>query len=143
DGSLKTYMVNLEQAGPKYVLVYRDYPDYRWISFYHLDHSFWFNIDCNPLPASANLQSGFFTPLYISQHLFDSDDGIEFMFVLTSPWFTGIYNDDGSPIITIDSAAPLVAANVPQAWRPIYNTPNGTKMILSMMDGSARVYGLE
>lgn len=35
-----------------------------------------------------------------------------------------------------------MALNVPQQWRPIYNTPEGTKLILSHTDGTARIYQL-
>jgi len=148
NGGQKLSMVNLEEAGPTYIEVYRQYYNYRYISFYHANHSFWFNIDVNPLPRFSpcgGVDSFFyFTPLYISQHLFDDDDGIEFIYTISSEcnWFTGIYNDDGTPILEVDSASALVPVNVPQAWRPIYNTPYGTKLILYMQNGSARVYSL-
>ena len=41
-----------------------------------------------------------------------------------------------------NGAAPLVRLNIPVVFKPIYNTPNGTKMILSFDNGDAKVYNL-
>ena len=85
-----------------------------------------------------------FEALYISENLFDCDSSIEFLYSSLSDckWFTGIYNEKGVALLIADSSAPLVKSNVPQQYRPIYNTSEGTKLILSHKDGSARVYDL-
>ena len=57
-------------------------------------------------------------------------------------WFTGIYKEDGTPLLIADSCAPLVVTNVPQQFRPMYNTPGGTKLILSKENGNAYVYNV-
>jgi hypothetical protein len=144
----KLFMVNLEASGYKYVVQDRE-ENNRDLKFYNLDHSLWKTIDCNSFPALQNCGGGgdinyFWYPLYISQSLFDLDTSIEFMFYTSSDcrWFTGIYKEDGSAILEVDSAAPLVLGTVPAAWRPMYSTPEGTKLILSMRSGNARVYSV-
>jgi len=149
------YMVNLEVDGEKYVKVQRGDSAFRFITLYNLDHSLWKTIDCNPFPIFTFIQgigalnNGRFDYdiLYITQHLFDNDDDIEFLYTVRSgncpQFYTGIYNEDGSSLFTQDSAAPLVRVNVPIAARPIYNTVNGTKMILSFpCSNEAKVYSL-
>jgi len=83
--------------------------------------------------------------LYISQKLFDNDNEIEFLYIDqlgTSSCVTQVVNEDGSIIFTEYNAGPLVKGNAPQAQLPIYNTVAGTKMILSLLGGTANVYGL-
>src|SRR5688572_29088748 len=70
------YIIKLEVDGEKYVHVDRLNKN---LTFYNLNHTFWkaisysFTIDLNP---NANVQA----IMYISQHLFDLDDDIEFMY---------------------------------------------------------------
>lgn len=146
----KLYMVNLEVSGPKYVLK-SEVPNNRYLKFYNLDHSLWKTIDCNNMPIAQYCMPGvdpahqnIFYDLYITENLFNCDDDLEFMYVSTAEchWVTGIYNEHGEALLLADSCAPLVRTSVPQHFRPIYNTPEGTKMILSKRNGEARVYNL-
>jgi len=149
DASMKLYMVNLEASGMKYVILNRLDTLSRSIQFYNLDHSIWKTIDCNSLPMFTYCgpipgKNAYFVPLYISEHLFDLDDDVEFLYYTNTDckMFTGVYNEDGSPLLEVDSAGPLVQVMIPQTYRPIYSTPEGTKMILSIKNKDARVYSL-
>lgn len=145
--SLKLYMVDLEISGMKY-LVKSDDAGNRYLKFYNLDHTLWKTINCNPFPAMVSCVTGnttyFFDALYVSENLFQCDGFVEFLYCSRSDcrWFTAVYNELGTPLLIADSTAPLVKANVPQQYRPIYNTPIGTKLILSHKNGSAKVYDL-
>lgn len=153
--SSNLYMVTLEVDGDKYVKVERQTFSHRAIILYNLNHSIWKTIDCSSFPKTDSCNGYLnygrynFQVLYITQHLFDSDDGIEFMYYNTSCGddynnvFTGIYNEDGTAIFTQYGAAPSVQLNVPIVFKPIYNTVNGTKMILSFpVTNQAKVYSL-
>lgn len=140
------YMVNLEIEGMKYIWI--DLYD-NSIKLYNLDHSI-FKI--MSLPNVNYIQ----TPsiMYVSEHLFNMDDQIEFMYVYITAdslnsflhrYHTKIINELGTIIFSADTMAPLVQANAPQTQLPIYNTLNGTKMILSGINTSspiANVYSL-
>ena len=148
DAAVKLYMVNLELSGMKY-LVKNDDQGNRFLKFYNLNHTLWKTINCNAFPAMAYCgttgNNYNFDALYISENLFDCDNDVEFMYSSSSDckYFTGIYKEDGTALLIADSTAPFVRANVPQQFRPIYNTPNGTKLILSQMfTGEAIVYNL-
>ncbi len=146
DGDTKLYMVDLEISGIKYLLK-SDVQGNRFLKFYNLDHSLWKTIDCNSFPTTNDPMGEAvynFDALYISETLFDCDERIEFLYVSHSgiQRFTGIYNEEGTSLIEMDNCAPLVKINIPQQFRPIYNTPDGTKLILSHTNGSALVYSL-
>ena len=152
DARAKLYMVNLEISGMKYVLR-GEVQGNRFLKFYNLDHSLWKTIDVNPFPVTlfppgANPLPTYnynYESIYISETLFDCDNDIEFMYVSNSNyrWFTGIYKENGTALLMGDSLLPMVRPNVPQQFRPIYNTPGKTKLILSHMNGTARVYDLQ
>lgn len=138
-------MVELEVEGHKYVIIDRVS---ELIEFYNLDHSLFLTISFSGATVMSN-EFPIRDILYISQHLFDLDDGIEFMF--TSRYWDGanapdlitqIVDQDGSIAFTAMGEAPLIKANFAQQQLPIYNTASGTKMILSTATGDARVYGL-
>ena len=140
------YMVDLEVDSFKYMRTYWVYgTSERQLRFYNLDHSIWKTIDISsfPTPPPLSLNYGF-SILYVSQHLFNSDDSLEFMYACTdcSPNFTAIYNEAGRQLFFGDSLEPVVDLHVPQAMRPIYSTQQGTKMILSHMNGTVNVYSL-
>jgi hypothetical protein len=147
--SQKLYMVNLETSGMKYV-VKSDAANNRYINLYHLNHSLWKTINCNAMPTTTySSPSGVntiynFDAIAISQKIFDCDSLIEFMYVSVAPskWFTGIYNENGVAKLIADSMAPLVKINVPNQFLPLYNTPSGSKLILSHNSGKAVVYNL-
>lgn len=152
DARIKLFMVNLEVSGMKYVLRGETQGN-RFLKFYNLDHSLWKTIDLNPFPLtpfppappSPTSYNYNYDALYISENLFDCDNEVEFMYVSNSNWrwFTGIYNENGSALFTGDSMAPAIKLTIPAQFRPIYNTPGKTKMILSHMNGTARVYDLQ
>jgi hypothetical protein len=120
------------------------------LTFYNLNHSVFKSFSFSSA-ADQNANSTNTTGiLYISQHLFDLDDQIEFMFVdyvsmgigLGYQYVTQIINELNEVEMTIMDAAPLVSVNVPQQQVPIYNTPQGTKLILSKQNGDALIYSL-
>tara|TARA_R110002072_G_scaffold256549_1_gene415414 strand:- start:352 stop:1191 length:840 start_codon:yes stop_codon:yes gene_type:complete len=136
-------VVRLELGGDKFV--FRDNEN-KTLKFYNLDHSLWKSIsysgaiDVDPDYNSANI-------LYISQHLFDLDDEIEFMYVDVGSdvGVTQVVNEDGAFLFTANDQAPRMNGSVPQNQQPIYNTSGGTFMILSganSSDGNAYVYRL-
>lgn len=140
------YIVKLEVDGDKIVFVDRDK---KLVRFYNLNHSPWKTISflaATDLNTNADVQS----TMYISQHLFDGDDEIEFLYVdqnQPTSAITHVINEDGSILFTANNQAPLVYTSAPQAQLPIYNTSAGTKMILSggaynSGDGNAYFYGL-
>ncbi len=145
----KLYMVNLEVSGMKYVVKSED-PGNRFLNFYNLNHSLWKTINCNTFPMMTSTNFTTTTPLYnfdaicISEKVFDCDNNIEFMYVSQGPtaWFTAIYNETAAALLIADSMGPFVKINIPNQYKPIYNTPVGTKLILSHWNGSARVYNL-
>lgn len=141
------FLLELEVSGWKYVLVDRQQD---LVSFYHLDHSFWKSISydmvtvLNTFPTSGEV-------FYISEHLFDLDDDIEFLYMdyypQTEPITVTQIVDEGTGglIFNVENQAPWVHVNVHQQQYPIQNTPNGTKLILSGTSGTdnnAYVYGL-
>lgn len=142
------YMINLEVSGQKYVKVKRTQND-RFIYLYNLNHSLWKTINCNTFPF-GHTPSGDtiynFDVLYITEKLFDLDNDVEFIFSYNTgiDCYAGIYNEDGTVIFSQDSAWLGVRLNIPIVFQPIYNTPNGTKMILSFPDNNkAKVYSLQ
>lgn len=147
DGKLKLFMVNLEYSGQKYVKKSMDTGN-RYMHFYNLDHSFWKSINVDPFPIMAYCgpptPTGAYDALYISESVFDCDGKIEFLYFSYSDckWYSAVYNEDGDILLEADSCSPLVYVNIPQQYRPIYNTPNGTKLILSHKNGTASVYSL-
>ncbi|MFY9309945.1 MAG: T9SS type A sorting domain-containing protein [Bacteroidia bacterium] len=137
------YIVNLEVDGEKYVFVDRANKE---VKFYNLNHTLWKTIS---YAGTIDLNSGSNTRdiLYISQHLFDTDNEIEFLYddIDQNDAFvsvTQIVNEDGSILFTENNAGPWVKINFPQPQLSIYNTVSGTKMILSLSNGDANVYSL-
>jgi type IX secretion system substrate protein len=128
------YVVNLEVEGDKYIV--RDYFYSHTIKLYNLDHSLFKTL---PYPNITLFNGSYPSVLYFSEHLFNTDDTIEYMLTYTDNtgnYNTKIVNEIGNIIFSADSMSPLVMANVPQAQLPIYNTSNGTKMILSFIGGT-------
>jgi hypothetical protein len=135
------YMVHLEVEGMKYV--FRNYTD-RLIMLYNLNHSLFKTM---PLPVIPLNGSGNYI-LYISEHLFNTDDSIEYMYgykIQNGPdadYRIYILSESGNIVFYADSLIPVVQANAPQEQLPIYDTPNGAKLILTDYFGNAQVYGL-
>lgn len=132
-------MVKFEISGERYVKINKCGKN---MKIYNLNHNLLKTIDLTFLPNDGPpyYQTG--PLLYLSEKLFNTDNKIEFMYVMTSPTMsTNIYNEDGNLLFT-EPAAPLVQINVHQLQYPIYNTSLGTKMILSYTTGIAKVFGL-
>jgi hypothetical protein len=152
-GTRQFYLVHLEIDGDKYVLVNKIA---QTMTLYNLNYTVFTVIDY------SNVYTGIFTNgidydkiysynLYISQNLFDCDPEVEFMYTCWSfdnnatipvpRAITQIVNEDGMIAFT-DSAGPLVQPTYHNQYYPIYNTTNGTKMILSNKNGTVKVYSL-
>ncbi len=132
-------VINFEISGERYVRINRMGDN---ISIYDMNHSLLKVIDCSALPHDnvGNLRH----VMYLSETLFDTDPGMEFMYVVVNGGhYTGIYNEDGSLIFS-DSANPAIYFNIHLQQYPIYNTSQGTKMILSYENVAqeAKVYSL-
>lgn len=136
-------MVKLEVDNMKYIFIDRQA---KTVTFYNMDHTFFKTISFASATNLTNLVS--VDILYISQHLFDLDDEIEFMYShryfngSTFTCVTQIINEDGSIIFT-ENGAPLVKANYHQQQYPIYNTDSGTKLMLSMNNSDVNIYSLQ
>ncbi|MBL7891423.1 MAG: T9SS type A sorting domain-containing protein [Bacteroidia bacterium] len=131
-------IVKFEVSGERYVKINRCGPGS--ISIYDMNHAFIKKISLAALPHSAGQVD---VIIYLSEHLFDADPGIEFMYVSDSTVFstTKIYNEDGSLLFT-SNGIPNIIMNVHLQQYPIYNTSVGTKMILSYENGQAKVFSL-
>jgi len=133
-------IVDLESSGEHYIKVNKCG---KMISLYDLSHNNVKNISIDGYPFDVGTIYGGF--LYFSEHLFDNDSELEYMYIhrddSASEDRTTIYNEDGT-ILFSEIGAPNVLVNFHQYQYPIYNTSNGTKMILSKLDGSANVYSL-
>lgn len=136
-------IIQLEDDGQKFAFVDNEN---KTVNLHHLDHTFWKSISYQ---STQDVNSNFngCTVLYMSQYLFDTDDEIEFLYSDQngSQGVTQIVNEDGTIQFTAEGQLPLVRASVPQHQQPIYNTSEGTFMILSggsAADGNAYVYRL-
>lgn len=130
-------MVDLEVSGMSYVEIDRVNKE---IKLYHLDHTLFKTVSfAAATPPWPNFGV---TIMYISEHLFDQDDDLEFMYVLDLPKLTQVYNEDGSLLLDEPDAVPYVRQTIHNQQYPIYNTDDGTKLILSHADSTARVYTL-
>ncbi|MGZ4056063.1 MAG: T9SS type A sorting domain-containing protein [Bacteroidia bacterium] len=132
-------IVKFEVSGERYVKINRCGGE---ISIYSMGHVLLKTISLAGLPTAPGY-GNYGSFLYLSEHLFDNDPGMEFMYVCDSGSFytTRIYNEDGSLLFTTNGS-PLVIPNVELQQYPIYNTSVGTKMILSYENGQAKVFGL-
>jgi hypothetical protein len=137
-GSQLVYL-NLEATGEKYININKTG---KYISIYNINHSFLKKISYSSFSYSPGLP----TFLYFSENLFNTDNLMEFMYIWTdinNVANTSIYNENGVCIFSADSLTPFVQANTPQLQYPIYNTSQGTKMILShLTNKQAKVYSL-
>jgi hypothetical protein len=135
-------IINFEISGERYVKINRSAKN---ISIYNLNHSLLKTIDCSSYPLPSNQLFG--DILYISEQLFDTDSAMEWMYLTGIPgssydiMITQIYKEDGTLIFS-DTGAPMIHFNILLQQYPIYNTSQGTKMILSYPNGQAWVYSL-
>jgi hypothetical protein len=131
-------IVNFEISGYKYVKINRNLDE---IQIYSMSHSLIKVISYASFPQACNAVPNI---LYLSEQLFDTDNAIEFMYVITDcPGVTKtyIYKEDGTLLFS-DIASPSILLNFEQQQYPIYNTNQGTKMILSYSNGQAKVFNL-
>ncbi|MBI4932035.1 MAG: T9SS type A sorting domain-containing protein [Bacteroidetes bacterium] len=139
------YIVKLEVDGDKFV--FADKAD-KLLRFYNLNHTLWKTISfANATDMDSIYNNQWIN--YISQHLFDLDDEIEFLYIDNGGnpivEVTQVVNEDGSILFTANNQGARLNASAPQTQLPIYNTSAGTFMILSggaSTDGNAYVYSL-
>lgn len=130
-------VVDFEVSGERYVNINRC--DGK-IEIHDLGHTLLQTISLANIPTSSTGVYGTF--LYFSEHLFDTDDGIEYMYVMTdAAMVTYIFDEDGTQLF-MQPAAPMIISNIHLQQYPIYNTSAGTKMILTFPNGDAKVFGL-
>ena len=130
-------IINFESSGERFVKVCRTG---KYISIYDMNHSYLKKISFAGFP---NYNYNSTSILYLSEHLFNDDNKMEFMYAtggLGGP-YTGIYNEDGTLLFS-DTGAAVIMGNFEQQQLPIYNTSHGTKMILSYKSGKAKVFSL-
>jgi len=140
-------IINFEVSGERYVRINRNG---KTIDIYAMNHSLQKTINCSSFPLSMGGTPYFGDVLYLSENLFATDSKIEFMYCYQysdsstggyAMFATNIYNEDGL-ILFSDTGAAAVHLNIPMQQFPIYNTSNGTKMILSYRYGQAKVFSL-
>ncbi|MFI5204816.1 MAG: T9SS type A sorting domain-containing protein [Flavobacteriales bacterium] len=140
------FMVDFEYSGQKYVRVNkRD----KTINIYNLNHTLYKSMvipGTMPPPTLYN-----YTIMYLSEHLFDNDNEIEFLIAAsfnTPPssmidFETAVYNEDSTQLFYAEDEFPAVVSQWHAQQYPIYNTAVGTKLILSRpVSGEAKVYSL-
>ncbi len=129
----------------------------RKINLYNLNHSLWKTINIASMPYIPKpLGSNNTSILFISDSLFATDTLIEFMYtgsygdtiglgVITTKYQTTIYNENMVQLFTCDCGLYRINNNdtPSQFTEPIFNTSQGTKMILnSISPYKAKVYSL-
>jgi hypothetical protein len=142
-------IVHLETEGYKWInKITIDAGNVRKVVILNLDFTLWQEIDCSSFPIFIS-PSGTpiinFSAMYFSQHLFDDDDDLEFLFSTSNgfDWYVGVYNVDGSLVSAFPGAA-LGGLGEPinkQYAEPISNTPQGTYLQL-IFDNSTKFYSL-
>ncbi|MCW3103073.1 MAG: hypothetical protein JWO09_1513 [Bacteroidetes bacterium] len=131
-------IVDFEASGQRYVKINRDQ---KQIQIYTMGHALTKVISYSAFPQACNNLP---YVLYLSERLFDPDPDIEFMYIATNcsgTTSTYIYKENGTLLFSA-VAAPLIMSTIELQQYPIYNTNQGTKMILSFSDGTAKVYSL-
>jgi hypothetical protein len=131
-------ILELEQSGERIINVNRCDGQ---IELYDINHNPVSTIDLSGLPMNPGNYLG--DILYISENLFDTDPELEFMYIVqdSNYYLTKIYNHDGTELFSENGVA-WIKPNFHQQQYPIYNTSEGTKMILSYQNGDAKVFGL-
>lgn len=124
------HMINLEVSGLKYIYWDRVL---REIQFYNLDHSLFKTVDYSAAPVTNNTVN--VAILYISETLFDLDPDIDFMYYCCGEFY--IYNEDMTVLFNSSNMLPYFGNE-----GAVFNTPDGTKMILNRTNGEARIFSL-
>jgi hypothetical protein len=133
-------IINFTVSGEKYVKLNREG---KAIEIYNLNHSFFKSISYAGFPQDFYNNPTIF---YLSENLFSTDSKVDFMYIYRDDHlydYTKIYNEDGILIFQADSMGPVVNPTWAMQQWPIYNTTQGTKMILShQKNAQAKVYSL-
>lgn len=144
-----TQFINTDNLGVKIVNFDRDN---RLVTIYNLDHTLYnsVSIDYDTLNINNFPDDGIIISA-MSQHLFDNDDGIEFIVIIyfyepnsdVNHTVTAVIDENGAILYTFYGVYPpyydLESFMPNPSW--IINTNNGVKMIL-VSDNSINVYGL-
>ena len=139
-------IINFEVSGEKYVNVNRCG---KAIEIYDMNHAMVKTISLSNMPAQAPPYNNIIEDiLYLSENLFNTDSKMEFMYIHSftgangyGNFITYIYNEDGDMLFS-DTSAAFVHPHWEMQQYPIYNTSIGTKMLLSCVNGQAKVFSL-
>lgn len=135
-------LINFEVSGERYVNINRHD---KIINIYNLNHTLISTISLASLPLTNTGTLGDF--LYFSEQLFNTDSKMEFMYCVPQDsssfqlYKTIIYNED-EQLLFSQYGYPAIRPNYSQQQYPIYNTSQGTKLILSYTNGHAKVFSL-
>jgi hypothetical protein len=133
-------IVNFAISGYRYVKINRCG---QIIQIYDMSHTLLKTIQLGIFGLDGNGLVG--DVLYLSQGLFDTDSTIDFMYItnVNNQFFkTQIINENGVVLFS-DTGGAVIRTNFELQQYPIYNTPVGTKMILSYSTGQAKVFSLK
>ncbi len=139
NGKWETSMVKLSNSGMKYQWVDVSTGE---LKLYNLDHSLFKRMTFPVLPNGTNTEVG-----NVSETTFDLDANIEFMVYYQDDnnWansVTKIIDESGAVLLNATSETPSINT-YDGIYGAIFNTPNGTKMILdNHSDNAAKVYSL-
>lgn len=134
-------IINFEVSGERYVKINRAA---RSICIYDMNHTLLKTISLASFPSYSNGLMG--DVMYLSENLFDIDSKLEFMYYYTTydtnlHLHTKIIKEDGTVLFS-DTGGAVVRPNWAMQQWPIYNTSQGTKMILSYSNRQAKVFSL-
>ncbi len=138
-------IINFPVEGECYVRVNRVSKN---ICIYDMAHTLLKNISFASYPSNITSLTG--DVLYISENLFSTDSKIAFIYDYnrndaSTPsaalWNTVILEEDGTVLFS-DTGLAAIRVNYEQQQLPIYNTPVGTKMIISYRNRQAKVFSL-
>ena len=137
-------LVNFEVSGYQYVKVNRCG---KVINIYDMSHALVQTISMASFPTNPPYAT-LGDIIYLSETLFNTNPKKEFMYCYdftdthgNGQHVTNIYDENATLLFT-DTSSPIIKPNFEQQQYPIYNTPNGTKMILSCTNGQAKVFSL-
>jgi hypothetical protein len=135
-------LVNLGNSNYKYYFVDKGNSQ---ITLYNLNHTVYKSIT---IPIGGTK----YHIAYLSNSLFDCDTtDVEYMLTtsyINTATYTRIYDENGTLLFNENSSVsieckPLCSGTITSFPKEvIFNTPNGTKMILGYTDGSTKIYGL-
>jgi len=133
-------MIKFEVSGERYVRINRCG---KTINLYNLNHVLLKTINMAAVPTEPPPYDKTYDVLYLSERLFNTDSKMEYMVCVAvgATYTTMIYNEDGLQLFK-ENGVPGVKPNYHQQQYPVYNTSQGTKLILSYKNGDTKVFGL-